>query len=170
MVKRKGNRKRALLRKADTQEVSCPLQLACLYNSCVKWAPTCRLRRKLPGNSMKLSVEWQCARCQMSSFFLRTRSVVARRHATSAVIFRLRVLRAGASVHACSCQLPPRPCGCSFSPLQHVFVAPAAPQDVPQQCRAPEERRYNLTALYLTLGGKHLPCFVTPQAWVCRWP
>ncbi len=30
MVKRKGNRKKALLRKTDTQDVGCLLQLACL--------------------------------------------------------------------------------------------------------------------------------------------
>ena len=27
-----------------------------------------------------------------------------------------------------------------------------------------------LTVLYLSLGGKHLPCFRTGHAWVCRWP
>ena len=65
--------------------------------------------------------------------------------------FKLRVLKSAQlfmPVWAClSCQLPQGPCSCSLSPLQHGSIAPAATQDVRQQCEGPKERPYNLTAL-----------------------
>ena len=75
---------------------------------------------------------------------------MTRRHATSTVSFKLRVLNMAwlfVSVWAClSGQLPQRPCGCSLSCLQHVSAPQAATQDVSQQGTGPKQRCYSLTA------------------------